>query len=103
MPAKRPGQALRIGHRTGRGPAAGPMVARRVRAVEGAWRWCGRTPGLAGLAAAVAALLVAAAVSATVAALQYRLIARQEERLRNEAKGRAETEAKAKEKAEASL
>ena len=58
---------------------------------------------MAGLTAAVAALLVAVAVGATVAAVQYRLVASEEERLRNEAEDRAEAEAKAKEELEASL
>jgi WD40 repeat protein len=53
--------------------------------------------------AAVATLLVAVAAGATAVALQYRLMARKEERLHNEAQSRAEAEAKAKQDLESSL
>ena len=51
---------------------------------------------VAGLTAAVAALLIAVAASATVAALQFGLAASKEVRLRNEALSRAEAETVAK-------
>jgi WD40 repeat protein len=51
----------------------------------------------------VAISLIVAAVIAGVAALQYRLIARQQERLRLAADDRAEAEARAKEELEANL
>ena len=47
------------------------MRARAIGAGRG-WRWCRRTPLLAGMATAGAVLLVLAALSAGIAAVQYR-------------------------------
>jgi len=44
-----------------------PISARRVRAVERAWRWCRRNRALAAVSAAAAVLLVAAAATAITA------------------------------------
>jgi WD40 repeat protein/tRNA A-37 threonylcarbamoyl transferase component Bud32 len=70
-----------------------PIQARPVGKAERCWRWCRRNPVLAGLTAAVAALLLVVAGSATVAAFQYRLLADQEEQRRQEAEDRADAEA----------
>jgi WD40 repeat protein/serine/threonine protein kinase len=72
-----------------------PIQARRVSPAERLWRWCRRSPALAGLTAAVATLLVVVAVSGVVAAVQYRRLADQEEQRRNEAEDRADAEARA--------
>ena len=83
--------------------AGEPIVARPVESLDRAWRWCKRNPVVAGLTAAVAALLVAAAGGASVAAFQYRLAAHQEKRLRNAAEEKAQAEAKAREESETAL
>ncbi len=83
--------------------AGEPIVARPVESLERAWRWCKRNPVVAGLMAAVAALLVAVAGSASVAAFQYRLAAHQEKRLRNAAEEKAQAEARAREESETAL
>jgi WD40 repeat protein len=61
-----------------------PIRARRASVGERAWRWCRRNKVVAGLTAAVAALLIAVAASATVAAFQYRLVAKAETKAKEE-------------------
>jgi WD40 repeat protein/tRNA A-37 threonylcarbamoyl transferase component Bud32 len=62
-----------------------PIRARPVGRAERLWRWCRRNPRLAGLTAAVAALLLAVAVGATLSAVQFRQMAQEEVRLRGAA------------------
>ena len=64
-----------------------PITARRVSAVEQAWRWCRRNPVVASLTAAVLALVLAVAVVASVGYWQTRLA------LRGQAQQRARAEA----------
>ncbi|HEY1376823.1 MAG TPA: WD40 repeat domain-containing serine/threonine protein kinase, partial [Gemmataceae bacterium] len=47
-----------------------PILARRHRLAEQAWRWCRRNPAVAALAGAVLALLAAVAVVSSVAAVR---------------------------------
>jgi serine/threonine protein kinase/WD40 repeat protein len=49
-----------------------PVLARRVRLPERAWRWCRRNPALATMAALVLMLLVVVAVGSSAAALWLR-------------------------------
>jgi WD40 repeat protein len=62
-----------------------PIRARPVGRAERLWRWCRRNPRLAGLTAAVAALLVAVAAGATLTAVQFRQMAQEQKRLKNDA------------------
>ncbi len=58
-----------------------PIRARRVGALEKAWRWRGATPSLRALSAAVALLLVGLTVGAAVAAYSFRETAAREAKL----------------------
>src|SRR5262249_43226687 len=51
--------------------ASEPIRARRIGAPERLWLWARRKPMVAGLAGAVAALLVALAVGSTIAAIRF--------------------------------
>jgi len=77
-----------------------PILGRRTGPVERAWRWAGRNRAVAGMAAAVAALLVVATLIATVAAVKYGSMARVERDLRSKAE-LAERQAEDKARAEA--
>jgi WD40 repeat protein len=54
-----------------------PLVARPVGRIERTWRWCRRNPRLAGLSAAVAALLLMVAGMTTYSSIQSRSAARE--------------------------
>jgi WD40 repeat protein len=53
-----------------------PIQARPIGLRERAWRWCRRNPALAGMSAALLALLLAVAVGATASAFRFRDMAR---------------------------
>ena len=78
-PAQRYGTAQAFADDLGRFLKDEPIVARPVKPVERAWRWCGRKPGLASLIAATALLLLAVLIGSPLAA--YRI---NRERLRAE-------------------
>src|SRR5262249_58202085 len=69
----------------GRFLADRPIKARRSTVTEQVWRWCRRNPAVAGLTAAVAALLVTVAAGATGAAFHFGEQAETEKRLKNDA------------------
>src|SRR5262249_26012707 len=84
-PARRYRSAEALAEDLERWLAGEPISARPVGQGERLWRWCRRTPVVAGLPAAVAALLVAGAVGATLSAAHFRQAAEHERRLANAA------------------
>jgi WD40 repeat protein len=84
-PRRRYGSADAVADDLERYLAHVPILARRAGPIEHAAKWARRNPAVAGLAAAVAALLVATAVGATLAAVHLGLRAEREERLRGQA------------------
>jgi WD40 repeat protein/tetratricopeptide (TPR) repeat protein len=84
-PKRRYGSADAVADDLERSLAHVPILARRAGPIEHAVKWARRNPAVAGLAAAVAALLVATAVGATLAAVHLGLRAEREERLRKQA------------------
>ncbi len=62
-----------------------PIRARPAGRGERCWRWCKRNPAVAGLTAAVAALLLAAAIGAAAAAVRQRELAGDADRERQKA------------------
>jgi len=78
------------------------ILARPVGRLAALWRWCGRKPAVAALAAAVVGLLLTSAVVGASAALWYKAAARREAGLRaiaDRARGKAEESADAEAKA----
>jgi WD40 repeat protein len=61
-----------------------PIRARRISAVERVWLWCRRNPGIAGLSASIAALLVLAALGSSIAAVRFRRLAQAERQAQDE-------------------
>jgi WD40 repeat protein/serine/threonine protein kinase len=84
-PGRRYGTARELAEDLHRFLKGEPIRARPVGRAERLWRWCRRNPRLAGLTAAVAAMLLAVAVGATVTAVQFRQMAQEQERLKNDA------------------
>jgi hypothetical protein len=77
-----------------------PIKARRTTVRERLWRWCRRNPMLAGLTAAVAALLLFLAVGSTLAAFHFQRLANQEKQAHDEAEKAHQSEAEQRRLAE---
>jgi WD40 repeat protein len=77
-PGRRYGSAEALADDLERWLAGEPISARPVGQAERLWRWCRRNPVVAGLAAAVAGLLVVVAVGAALSAAHFRQAAEEE-------------------------
>jgi WD40 repeat protein len=92
--------ARELGDDLGRWLALLPVQARRISPAGRFVRWCRRSPVVAGLTVAVAALLVTVAVGATALAVDERDGAERERKARQEAQEAQQREAKARAEAE---
>jgi WD40 repeat protein/tRNA A-37 threonylcarbamoyl transferase component Bud32 len=84
-PARRYASAAELSADLRRWLAGEPVRARPIGRAERLWRWCRRNPGLAGLTAAVALLLVSVAVGSVLAAMSFEELAESRERARVDA------------------
>jgi tRNA A-37 threonylcarbamoyl transferase component Bud32/tetratricopeptide (TPR) repeat protein len=78
-----------------------PIRARSVGKAERLWRWCRRNPAVAGLTAAVFAILLAVAIAGLLTAGKYRAMAERETQARADAEQAFQHEKQVKEDAEA--
>ena len=77
-PSRRYDSATALADDLGRYLERRPILARPVGPAQRLWRWCRRQPIIAGLTAAVAALLIGLTVGAGLAAYQFRQSAERE-------------------------
>ena len=77
-----------------------PILARQVSAVERYWRWAKRNPAIAGLGAAVTAMLILATVASLLTARYFNEAAQSERTARHEAELSRQAESSQRERAE---